>query len=180
MLLMGAQATEPAVRAANLSDVSVLLFSTHGLTATQATGVGQAGLVLTPPPPGEERDGDDGFLAASEVASLRLAADWVILSACNTAVGDGTEPAGLGSLARSFFFAGARSLLASHWPVSDAIAPILVPRMLALERRGVDRAEAFRRAMGEVRRNRSHDRAGQSWAHPFYWAAFVLIGDGRR
>lgn len=179
-LLLAERATEPNVRSADLSRARILLFSTHGLTAPESLGigVGEAGLVLTPPV--EASDGDDGFLAASEVTTLLLNADWVILSACNTATGDGTTGAGLGGLARAFFYAGARNLLASHWPVSDAVAPILITRTLALERAGTPRAEAFREAMREIRMDSSHDTAEDSWAHPFYWAPFVLVGDGGR
>jgi len=178
-LLLAERATEPNVRAADLSRTRILLFSTHGLTATESirVGVGESGLVLTPP--AVASDSDDGFLAASEVTTLNLNADWVILSACNTATGDGTTGAGLGGLSRAFFYAGARNLLASHWPVSDAVAPILITRTLALERTGMPRAEAFRQAMREIRMDASRDTAVSSWAHPFYWAPFVLIGDGR-
>ena len=109
-----------------------------------------------------------------------LNADWVILSACNTATGDGAEAHGLGGLARAFFYAGARNLLASHWPVSDAVAPILTVRTIELERGGMARAEALQQAMREVRMDARHDTAESSWAHPFYWAPFVLIGDGGR
>ena len=173
-LLLDARATEANVRAADLSNARILLFSTHGLTASQAAGVDEAGLVLTPP--SEALDGNDGFLAASEVTTLQLNADWVILSACNTATGEQGE--GLGGLARAFFYAGARNLLASHWPVSDDVAPILITRTLTLERSGTPRAEAFRLAMREIRMDTSHDAINQSWAHPFYWAPFVLVGDG--
>ena len=174
------RATEPAVRSgpsgAELSRAGLVLFSTHGLTAIEASGVREAGLVLTPPP-GEPSDGNDGYLAASEVAGLRLSADWVILSACNTATGEGAEGQGLSSLARAFFYAGARNLLASHWPVDDDVAPILITRTLALERSGKSRAEALSQAMGEIREDQRRD-SELSWAHPYFWAPFVLIGDG--
>ncbi|MCZ4341450.1 tetratricopeptide repeat protein [Sphingomonadaceae bacterium G21617-S1] len=176
-LLLAERATEPNVRNADLSSAGIILFSTHGLVASEASGVGEPGLVLTPPL--SAVDGDDGFLAASEVTTLSLNADWVILSACNTATGDGSDNAGLGGLARSFFYAGARNLLASHWPVSDDVAPVLITRTLVLERSGIQRAEAFQQAMREIRMNTAHDADG-SWAHPFYWAPFVLIGDDGR
>lgn len=179
-LLMAERATEPNVRSADLSRTSILLFSTHGLTVAEGAyvGAGESGLVLTPPD--QPRDGDDGFLAASEVTTLRLDADWVILSACNTATGDGVNSAGLGALARSFFYAGAHNLLASHWLVSDGVAPVMVNRTLALERAGTPRAEAFRQAMHEIRMDASADTADASLAHPYYWAPFVLVGDGGR
>lgn len=177
-VLLGARATESNVRAADLSRTGVLLFSTHGLTMAEGNivGAGEPGLVLTPP--SVARNGDDGFLAASEVTTLRLDADWVILSACNTATGDGGVSTGLGGLARAFFYAGARNLLASHWKVSDDVAPVLITRTLALERSGTSRAEAFRQAMREVRMDAAHDGPTASWAHPFFWAPFVLIGEG--
>jgi CHAT domain-containing protein len=173
-LIMAERATEPNVRGADLTKANILLFATHGLTAQEALGVGESGLVLTPPPAGEERDGDDGYLSASEVATLRLNAEWVILSACNTAAGDGTGNAGLGELARAFFFAGARNLLASHWPVSDEVAPVLIPRILALQEAGKPGADAVQQAVREIRSN----PATPDWAHPFFWAPFVLIGGG--
>jgi CHAT domain-containing protein len=182
-------ATESEVRAADLSGVRILAFATHGITPGDSVRVGQAwrtaaetfglsepGLVLTPPArPG---DADDGFLAASEVAALRLDADWVILSACNTATGESARQ-GLSELSRAFFYAGARNLLASHWPVADEVAARLTVRTVALEQGGMPRAEAFQLAMREIRMDASHD-ARESWAHPFYWAPFVLIGDGGR
>jgi CHAT domain-containing protein/tetratricopeptide (TPR) repeat protein len=172
---LGERATEPAVRTADLSSVRLLIFSTHGLTAEEATGTGEPGLVMTPPS-GDASEADDGYLAASEVSALRLNADWVILSACNTATGE--ENAGLGGLARAFLYAGARNLLASHWPVSDDVAPVLITRTLSLEQAGMPRAEALQKAIREIRMDASHDSGAGSWAHPFYWAPFVLIGDG--
>jgi CHAT domain-containing protein len=175
-LFMQAAATEPAVRNADLTSARILLFSTHALTTGESGELAEPGLVMTPPDePSEE---NDGYLAASEVAALRLDADWVILSACNTATGDGAQGEGLSALSRAFFYAGARNLLASHWPVSDDVAPVLITRTLQLERGGVRRADAFRQAMREVRMDSSHDSATGSWAHPFYWAPFVIIGDG--
>jgi len=83
----------------------VLTFATHGLLAGDLKGLSEPALVLTPPKEGTELD--DGLLTASEVAQLKLDADWVILSACNTAAPDGTPGAeGLSGLAKAFFYAG--------------------------------------------------------------------------
>jgi len=173
-LLLASRATERNVRTADLSREAVILFSTHGLTAAEASGIGEAGLVLTPPDEASEED--DGYLSASEVTTLNLSADWVILSACNTATGDSRGSGGLGPLARAFFYAGARGMLASHWPVSDEVAPVLIARTLELERSGTRRADAFRQAMREIRTRADRPE----WAHPFYWAPFALIGDDSR
>jgi CHAT domain-containing protein/tetratricopeptide (TPR) repeat protein len=174
-LLLGSRATETNVRAQALDGVRLIIFSTHGLTADEATGIGEAGLVLTPPENGSPRD--DGYLTASEVSDLRFDVDWAILSACNTATGD--EGESFGALVRAFFAAGARNVLASHWPVSDDTAPVLISNTLEREQSGVSRARAFQLAMRDVRMNDAHDAAGGSWAHPFFWAPFVLLGAGR-
>ena len=98
-----------------------MALATHGLVAGELAGVSEPALVLTPPAEGTEAD--DGLLTASEVAQLKFDADWVILSACNTAATDGTPGArGLSGQAKVFFYAGSRALLVSHWPVvSDAV-----------------------------------------------------------
>ena len=176
---LAGQATEAALRGMDLSGARVLAFATHGLVAGEIRSAAEPGLVFTPPQTPTEAD--DGLLAASEVAALRLDADWVILSACNTAAGSGAEGApGLSGLARAFFYAGARTLLASHWPVRDDVAARLTVRTIEIARSdpGLSRAEAFQRAMREIREDGSHDSPDDSWAHPNAWAPFSLIGDG--
>ena len=172
-LYLGTNATEQRVRTMDLSHAAILAFATHGLVANEIPGVNESGLVLTPPPGPSALD--DGYLTASEVAGLRLNADWVILSACNTATSDPGNQ-GLSSLVRAFFYAGARNLLASHWPVSDDVAPLLTVRTITLQREGIGRAEAFQQAMRSIRMDTRGDALGESWAHPFYWAPFVMIG----
>ncbi|WP_338303692.1 CHAT domain-containing protein [Erythrobacter sp. Dej080120_24] len=171
-------ATEPNLRNADLSSVRVLALATHGLLAGELDGVVEPGLVFTPPDAASSQN--DGFLSASEVAALELAAEWVILSACNTASGDGSEGApGLSGLARAFFFAGAESLLASHWPVRDDVAARLTVRMVELTQDdpSLSRAEALQAAMREIRSDASQDSADDTLAHPNAWAPFTLIGD---
>ena len=100
------RATETQARSMDLSSYRILAFATHGLVAGDLKGVAEPALVLTPPDEGSEAD--DGLLTASEIATLDLDADWVILSACNTAAADGTPGAeGLSGLAKAFFYAGA-------------------------------------------------------------------------
>lgn len=174
------EATETAVRGADLSDIDILAFATHGLTSRESGQLAEAGLVMTPPASASAQD--DGYLAASEVTTLQLDAGWIILSACNTATGEGAGAQGLSSLARAFFYAGAQSLLASHWPVNDEVAAKITVRTIQLEqeRPELTRAEAFQQAMLEIRNDTSHDGAPLSWAHPAFWAPFTLIGDGTR
>ena len=169
------KATETAVKGMDLSKYQTLAFATHGMMAGEVGGVGEPGLILTPPKEGTLED--DGYLAASEIAKLRLNADWTILSACNTASADGTPGAeGLSGLAKAFFYAGSRSLLVSHWPVaSDATVP-LTTRMLAEYKANPaqGKAEAHRKSMLALMDSADHPE----FAHPIYWAPFVVVGEG--
>src|SRR5262249_11290741 len=119
----------------------------------------------------------DGLLTASEIARLKLNADWVVLSACNTAGGGSTASGeALSGLARAFFYAGARALLVSDW-AGDSDAAVLLIRPARAERRqnpSMRRAEALRRSMQAVIKDTSRPNA----AHPSFWAPFIVVGDG--
>lgn len=175
LVRIGADATESTVRGRDadaLSHARFVVFSTHGLMAGSTAA--EPGLVLTPPE--QATDADDGYLSASEAAQLRLTAEFVVLSACNTAASDGRPGGeGLSGLARAFFYAGARSVLVSHWEVSDAATTALISDTFAdLDARaGRDpaaRAHALQSAIRQV-------RADPRWTHPAYWAAFTLVGE---
>ena len=117
---LGEDASETTVKRAPLADYGIVYFATHGLVAGDVKGVAEPSLVLSIPK--TPTDFDDGLLTASEVAQLKLNADWVVLSACNTIAGDKPGAEALSGLARSFFYAGARALLVSHWAVSSEAA----------------------------------------------------------
>jgi len=103
-----------------------------GALAGQFGQDSEPGLLLTPPETATETD--DGYLSASEIAALKLDADWVILSACNTAAGDTIGGDALSGLARAFFYAGARALLVSHWHVdNEAIVALITKSFDALK-----------------------------------------------
>ena len=130
-------------------------------------------MALTPPT--EATEADDGLLTASEVTELKLNADWVVLSACNTAAGNAANAEALSGLARAFFYAGARALLVSHWQVnSDAAAKLTTGSFTALEANPkIGRAGVLQQAMTAM------VKAGNdSEAHPSNWAAFILVGEG--
>ncbi|MDB5420321.1 MAG: hypothetical protein JWR59_268, partial [Brevundimonas sp.] len=115
-----------------------------------------------------------GFLTASEAAQLRLAANLVILSACDTARDD-PDASAINSLSRAFFHAGARSLLVSNWRIRDDVAARLSTDTLAIARRdGVILAEAARRSALRM----LSDRSDPTFSHPAQWAAFSVLGDG--
>jgi CHAT domain-containing protein len=174
---LGANATETTVKRLSsdgtLAQHKIVHFATHGTLAGQLSSKAEPGLLLTPPEKPNEID--DGYLTASEVATLKLDADWVILSACNTAAGEAKDAEALSGLARAFFYAGARSLLVSHWSVaSDSTVKLIANAVAALRvDPKIGRAEALRRSMLSLM------QTGQDIeAHPSFWAPFVLVGEG--
>lgn len=180
-VLLGDGATETAIKTLNstgngLEHYSVLHFATHGLVSGELRGLAEPALVLTPPATATPLD--DGVLTASEVAELKLNADWVILSACNTAAGSGHGGDALSGLARSFFYAGARSLLVSHWPVRSDAAVALTTRAIRrlTQQSRLGRSAAMQQAMISV----IADENIYGSAHPQVWAPFVVVGEGTR
>ncbi len=176
VLLLGSAATESAVRRASLAHAGVIAFATHGLVGGALRNLVEPALVLAPP--GAEEAGDDGLLTASEIAQMRLDADWVILSACDTSAGESENAPTYSGLARAFIAAGARALLLSHWPVRDEVAGRMTVYTVkgargGMVRTGSGRAEALRRAQLQV----LNDRTLAGAAHPATWAPFVLVGD---
>ncbi|GJD97081.1 CHAT domain-containing protein [Methylobacterium iners] len=167
-------ATEAAVKRAALADYRVVYFATHGLVAGDVKGLAEPALALTLPATPSALD--DGLLTASEVAQLKLGAQWVVLSACNTAAGEAPGADALSGLARAFFYAGTRALLVSHWAVeSMAAARLTTTTFDILEATpGIGRSEALRRAMLAHMADGSDHRN----AHPAIWGAFSVIGEG--
>jgi CHAT domain-containing protein/Tfp pilus assembly protein PilF len=181
---LGERASETAIKALSangiLSQVKVVHFATHGLLAGETemltAAKAEPALILTPPQAASEED--DGLLTASEISQLRLDADWVVLSACNTAAGESDKPGAeqLSGLARAFFYAGARALLVSHWAVNSEATVKLITG--AFDKLNADprigRAEALRHSMLSL------IKQGRDYAHPANWAPFVVVGEGAR
>ena len=171
---LGGDASETTVKRALLSDYSIVYFATHGLVAGDVKGLAEPSLALSLPKQPTELD--DGLLTASEVAQLKLNADWVVLSACNTIAGDKPGAEALSGLARSFFYAGARALLVSHWAVDSEAATRLTTATFDRLKSDpkIGRAEALRRAMlGYLA-----DSSSPKNAYPAFWGPFALIGEG--
>jgi CHAT domain-containing protein len=109
---------------------------------------------------------------------MKLDADWVVLSACNTAAGGSQGAEALSGLTRAFFYAGARALLVTHWEI-DSIAAVKLTTAAfdAMKRKsGTSQAEAMRQSMAALVADTSVGYA----KHPAIWAAFALVGDGGR
>ena len=171
LTLTGDNATELRVRQASGERYGVLLFATHGVMDGEVAGLNEPALVLTPPSDIGAAE-NDGLLLASEIGALGLRADFVILSACNSAAGrNETAPAYTG-LANAFLGTGAHDLLLSHWRVRDDAAAYLstatVERVLA----GIRHAEALRQAQLALIADTADVPGG---ADPSVWAPFVLI-----
>jgi CHAT domain-containing protein len=169
-VLFGAQATRMAALSTNLSDRRVIASATHGLMPGDLPGLSRPALAMAGGAPGESP-----LLTLDDVLTMKLKADWIVLSACNTASGDGRAQEAFSGLARAFFFAGARSVLATHWAVESISAQQLVTRIFAYqtENRGASRAESLRHAQLEL----IAGQAGANYVHPFFWAPYALYGD---
>ncbi len=174
---LGPNATETEIKrlseAGKLADYHVVHFATHGALAGQVTGNTEPGLLLTPPAKATALD--DGYLTASEIAALKLDADWVILSACNTAAASTEGGEELSGMAQAFFYAGARALLVSHWSVySEATVKLITKALAAMAAdKSVGRAEAMRQSMLAL-----IDTGGPGEDQPAFWAPFVVVGEG--
>jgi CHAT domain-containing protein len=177
---LGAAASKQNVLGAELSKRRIIAFATHGLVPGDFPDLDQPALALSAP----GGSAAEGLLTLGDILALKLDADWIVLSACNTAAGDGTGAEAISGLGRGFFYAGSRALLVTHWPVETGAARTLVTGLF--ERYAADtklsRAEALRQASLATMAGTGRDGGGRpfSYAHPLFWAPYALIGDGGR
>ena len=177
-LHLGERATRASVLAANASGAlatrRVVAFATHGMMAGDLPNLNQPALAMAATADAE-RDPLAPLLTLDDVLGLKLNADWVVLSACNTAAGDGRAEEALSGLARGFFYAGARSLLVTHWAVETESAMLLTTHTFEHYAANpyAGKAESLRQAMLKV-------MAHPKFAHPAFWAPYALVGDGAR
>jgi CHAT domain-containing protein len=181
VLNLGKDANERTVKSADLARFRIVAFATHGLVPGELDGLTQPALALTAPNVADV-DGD-GLLTMEEILGLKLDADWVVLSACNTGTGAGAGAEAASGLGRAFFYAGSRALLVTNWSVHSASARELVTDLF--RRQAADaklsRAEALRQAMIALMDSPGYGDDGKalfSYAHPLFWAPYTIIGDG--
>jgi len=179
----GEAANEKTVKSMDLSKRKIVMFATHGLVPGDLNGLTQPALAMTAP--GVAKVDGDGLLTMEEVLALKLNADWVVLSACNTATGSGAGAEAVSGLGRAFFYAGTRALLVSNWPVETVSARTLTTDLFRrqAENPGLARGEAMRQAeVALIDGPGAIDEATKqpmfSYAHPIFWAPFSVVGDG--
>lgn len=177
-VVLGQSATRNSVLEASrtglLATKRVIAFATHGLMAGDLPNLTQPALAMAAT--GTESSHPLApLLTLEDVLTLKLNADWVVLSACNTAAADGKGEESLSGLARGFFYAGSRSLLVTHWAVESESAKLLTTATLAhyAANPQAPKAESLRQAMLSV-------MAMPQYQHPAYWAPYALVGDGGR
>jgi CHAT domain-containing protein len=184
VLNLGKDANEKAVKTTDLSGFKIVAFATHGLVPGELDGLSQPALALSAPSlSGGE---GDGLLTMEEILSLKLDADWVVLSACNTGAGAGAGAEAASGLGRAFFYAGTRALLVTNWSVHSQSAKDLITDLFKRQADdpGLTRGEALRQAMVALMDGKGFlDASGNTeftYAHPLFWAPYTIIGDGGR
>jgi len=174
------QASVKQVMSTDLSNRKVVMFATHGLVPGELNGLTQPALALSSPD--VTGDKDDGLLTMDKVITLKLDADWVVLSACNTAAGEGAGSEAVSGLGRAFFFAGAKALLVSNWPVDSVASRTMMTDLFKNQQKAqsTSKAELLRQAMlNQIDQGgmREGGNMKYAYAHPLFWAPFVVVGD---
>ena len=166
----------------DFSKKNIIMFSTHGLVPGELNGLTQPALALSSPDVTGEKD-SDGLLTMDKILELKLNADWVVLSACNTASSDNSSEA-VSGLGRAFFYAGARALLVSNWPVDTVSSRELMVDLFKRHnnQEKISKPEALKQAMLNIA-DKGAARIGNTnvvsyfYSHPLFWAPFVVVGD---
>ncbi|MFM7943772.1 MAG: CHAT domain-containing protein, partial [Candidatus Fonsibacter sp.] len=166
----------------DFSKKNIIMFSTHGLVPGELNGLTQPALALSSPDVTGEKE-SDGLLTMDKILELKLNADWVVLSACNTASSDNSSEA-VSGLGRAFFYAGARALLVSNWPVDTVSSRELMVDLFKRHnnQEKISKSEALKQAMLNIA-DKGAARIGNTnvvsyfYSHPLFWAPFVVVGD---
>ena len=171
----GLSASRAQVMKSSLRDYRVIAFATHGMKAGDVANLSQPALAMA----ATQNPDESPFLTLDDVLKLKLAAELIVLSACNTASDDGASEEAISGLGRGFFFAGARSMLVTHWAVESRSAQVLVTSFFTQTATAQDktsRAERLRQAQLEMIAGKVDAR----YRHPSFWAPYALIGDSAK
>jgi CHAT domain-containing protein len=182
VLNLGKDASEKNVKTMNLSEFRIIAFATHGLVPGELDGLSQPALALSAPAVADS-DGD-GLLTMEEILALKLDADWVVLSACNTGAGAIAGAEAASGLGRAFFYAGTRALLLTNWSVHSESARELITDLFKRQADNpkLTRGEALQEAMMALMDGPGYIGADGktefTYAHPLFWAPYSVVGDG--
>jgi CHAT domain-containing protein len=181
-IFIGENAAERQVKTMDLTDRRIVAFATHALVPGDLDGLDQPALALCSP--SITGDDEDGLLKMGEIMKLRMNADWVVLSACNTGAADGAGAEAVSGLGRAFFYAGTRAILVSMWPVETTSTRKLTSGLFRYQKEDttLSRAGALRKSIlvlldGEGMKDHATGKIVASYAHPFFWAPFIVVGD---
>jgi len=181
-IFIGERASERQVKTMDLTDRRIIAFATHALVPGDLDGLDQPALALCSP--SVTGDDEDGLLTMGEIMKLKMNADWVVLSACNTGAADGAGAEAVSGLGRAFFYAGTRAILVSMWPVETTSARNLTTRLFQYQKEGKEfsRARALRKSILELidgpgLKDNATGKIVASYAHPLFWAPFIIVGD---
>ncbi|MCP4344233.1 MAG: tetratricopeptide repeat protein [Desulfobacterales bacterium] len=154
-----------------LDDYQYLLFSTHAILPGEIDYINQPALVLSYPE-------TEGYLTMSDILGLQLNADLVVLSAGNTGRGEYIRGEGIMGLTRAFMYAGTQAVSATLWSVDSYASSEINIRMFRYIKSGISIADALRRAKLDLLSEFEDDEDMEHLKHPFFWAPFVIFGDG--
>lgn len=166
VVLLGSDATETAFKSEPLSDFKIIHIAAHGFSDTEFPE--RSGLVLGVDP----NSRDDGLLQVREIIRLHFNADLVTLSACNTGIGKLEGEEGVTNLVEAFLVSGAKAVVASLWSADDIYTSALMERFYTHIAEGQDKATALRHAKTDLLAKYGRQ------VPPYYWGAFILVGDG--
>lgn len=173
-VLWGTNASRSEVMKRDLLNDRVVLFATHGVVAGEVPGWHKAGLALA-----YEGNGlPDSILTADDIVTLRLNADWVVLSACNTGLVTGNAGDAMSELSRAFFAAGARSILLTQWAVESRAATEVTTGVFRSYANDPSLSKA--EAIARTERDMASGKDGELYRHPYFWGAYALAGDAAR
>jgi CHAT domain-containing protein len=184
-VFLGRQASEQRVKSMDLLDRKVIAFATHALVPGDLDGLDQPALALSAP--SISGNDEDGLLTMGEILRLKLNADWVVLSACNTGAAAGKGAEAISGLGRAFFYAGTRAILVSMWPVETTSARELTTGLFRYQQedKKLSRARALQKSAlalidGPGLKDPASGKIAASYAHPLFWAAFIVVGESGR
>ncbi|MGD9330940.1 MAG: CHAT domain-containing protein, partial [Desulfobacterales bacterium] len=182
-IFLGKDASEARLKSMHLADRQVIVFATHALVPGDLDGLHQPALALSNPDVTGESE--DGLLSMGEIMTLKLDADWVVLSACNTGSGGGAGAEAISGLGQAFFYAGSRALLVSLWPVETTSARHLTTEIFRRQQANpaLGRSAALQQSIlalmdGPGLPDPATGKVAARYAHPFFWAPFILVGEG--